>query len=70
MKWERGKAGGKDSDWFIQSDNGYKIAKYVVMKEPKYAAFAPGAEPLGARATSKECKQLCEEHYEQSRKAV
>jgi hypothetical protein len=67
MKWERGRAGGKDSDWFIFSDKGYRIAKYVVMKEAKYAAFPPDETiNIGVRLTSKECKQLCEEHHKRS----
>lgn len=67
MKWKKGRdKSGKESDWFIYSDEGYKIGKYMVMKEAKYAAFTPESEPLGVRLTSKECKELCEAHYVRS----
>lgn len=75
MKWHKGRdKSGKESDWFIYSDEGYKIAKFQVFKDVKYTAFAPRVNeypnPLGTRTTSKECKELCEAHYVSTREKV
>lgn len=70
MKWHKGRdKSGKESDWFIYSDEGYKIAKFQIMKEFKYTAFING-EPLGTRLNSKECKEICERHYVSTREKV
>jgi len=55
------------TNWYMQSDSGYRISKATSKCPGQYAAWAPGSKTetpaLGYKPTAEEAMQVCEDHF-------
>lgn len=65
MEWQQ------KTNWYMQSDAGYRISKATSKCPGQYAAWAPGSKTetpaLSYKGTLDEAKQVCEEHFHNQR---
>ncbi len=65
MEWEQ------KTNWYMQSDQGYRISKATSKCPGQYTAWAPGSKDstpaIGHVDTPNKAMQLCEEHLNNQR---
>lgn len=65
MEWEQ------KTNWYMQSDQGYRISKATSKCPGQYTAWAPSSKTespaLAYKPTLEEAKQVCEEHFHYQR---
>lgn len=66
MEWQQ------KTNWYMQSDAGYRISKATSMCPGQYTAWEPASKTespaLAYKPTLKEAQQVCEEHFKQRSK--
>ena len=66
MEWEQ------KTNWYMQSQEGYRISKATSKGPGQYGAWAPGSTTekpaLAYKPTLKEAIQVCEEHFTNQRR--
>lgn len=68
MNWQQ------PNKWYVQSDEGYRVAKMMSDGQPKYLPYPPQkrgetAKSLGVYKSASKAKKACEQHVERSKES-